>query len=373
MKQSGLLTFYPVFACLAAIALAHPGEKDADTTRNRTSSEVLPIFSYDTDAGFGYGMKMFALGHLALDESFDLILFNSTKGERWYRLVFSLPDFERRQGTDYPLAVDLMVDYDKWIANSFFGIGNGSTYDKQETYTREPLDISLMVSRGFSPRIVCQGGVRYKTIRNSDFSQDSRLVHLDPALNRSRVSFMSFLAGFRYDTRNSYVNPSRGFVLWGEIERAPHLPGHMAGEMNDVGFTRTAVWVQSYVELINDKIVLANRIGVQGLVGEDLPVQVLLPIGGNNTLRGSPQDRYLDKVAAVANIEIRCPLYWRFGGIVGFDAGKVWDALSKIDLARWATNPVAGLRFYMDTFVVRADVGLGGETTGFYLNFGHVF
>jgi hemolysin activation/secretion protein len=100
---------------------------------------------------------------------------------------------------------------------------------------------------------------------------------------------------------------------------------------------------------------------------------LLLPVGGGNTLRGYPQDRYLDKTAAVANVELRFPIYWRFGGVVGYDAGKVWNSLPKFDFHRWATNPMVGLRFYMDTFVVRADVGFGKETTGFYLNFGHMF
>jgi hemolysin activation/secretion protein len=119
--------------------------------------------------------------------------------------------------------------------------------------------------------------------------------------------------------------------------------------------------------------VLAARIGLQGLAGGDLPVQMLLPIGGNKTVRGLVQDRYLDRVSAVANLEMRFPVFWRFGGILGYDAGKVWHSFRELDLARWATNPVAGLRFYMDTFVVRLDVGFGNETTGFYLNFGHIF
>ncbi len=367
MKRSGLLAFYPVFTCLAAIVMAQAGETGADTTRNPTSIEALPIFSYDTDAGFGYGVKLFALNHIAYDESFDLILFNSTRGERWYRLVFSLPDFERRQGAVYPLAVDLTVDYDKWISNSFFGIGNTSSYDNQEIYTREPFEIGLILSRAFSPFVICQGGMKYKTIRNFNFSAESRLANLQPALNGSRVSFASLYAALRYDTRNGHVNPSNGYILMGEVEFVPRMA------INNVRFTRVAAWVQSYAELFPDKIILANRFGVQGLIGEDLPVQVLLPVGGNNTLRGSPQDRFVDKVAAVGNLEIRFPVYWRFGGIVGIDAGKVWKKFSEIDLARWATNPVAGLRFYMDTFVVRADIGFGKETTGFYLNFGHVF
>jgi hypothetical protein len=65
----------------------------------------------DADVGFGYGGKGFFLNHLGLNESFDILLLNNTKGERYYRLAVSLPDFERRQGKVYPLTVDLIIEY----------------------------------------------------------------------------------------------------------------------------------------------------------------------------------------------------------------------------------------------------------------------
>jgi hemolysin activation/secretion protein len=91
------------------------------------------------------------------------------------------------------------------------------------------------------------------------------------------------------------------------------------------------------------------------------------------TLRGYPQDRFLDKTAAVLNVELRFPIYWRFGGVVGVDAGKAFSSPSLAGFHNWAVNSLVGLRFSMDTFVVRADLGFGKETTGFYLNFGHLF
>lgn len=63
----------------------------------------------------------------------------------------------------------------------------------------------------------------------------------------------------------------------------------------------------------------------------------------------------------------------QFGGIVGIDAGRVAPTPRLLSVADWAVTPVTGLRFYMDTFVVRADVGFGKETMGLYFNFGHVF
>src|SRR5512135_138566 len=99
--------------------------------------EVFPFATYDTDAGFGYGIKGYMRNVFKVDESYDLILYNSTKGERWYRLQFSYPDYEVRQGTRYGYALDLIADYDKWISYYYYGIGNSSSYDDRKIYTKE--------------------------------------------------------------------------------------------------------------------------------------------------------------------------------------------------------------------------------------------
>lgn len=339
----------------------------ADSSGNSSRTELFPILSYDTDVGFGYGGKMFTFNRLGLRESFDLVLFNSTKGERWYRLVCSLPDFETRQGTVYPVAVDLVIDYDKWIKSSFFGVGEKSRFDGREYYTKEPFEVSLTVGRGFSSELVFQLGGRFRAIRNFNFADSSRLKRLPPDLNASRVSYGSVFAAVRFDTRNSYVNPEQGVVLQGEAEVAPR------SSINDVAFSRFAIWAQWYAIINPPKTILAFRTGIQEVSGDDLPVQVLSSVGGSNTLRGSPQDRFLDNVSGIFNAELRYPFFWRFGGVLGLDAGKVWPSLDRIDFTRWTVNPTLGLRFYMDTFVARADVGFGTESTGFYLNFGQLF
>ncbi len=96
---------------------------------NRAETEVLPILSYDTDTGFGYGAKAFLYNKFNIQESFDLILFNSTKGEQWYKVVFSLPDFETRQGTEFPFALDLIFEYDKWKKYNIYYYGK-SPFEK---------------------------------------------------------------------------------------------------------------------------------------------------------------------------------------------------------------------------------------------------
>jgi endonuclease/exonuclease/phosphatase family metal-dependent hydrolase len=329
--------------------------------------DPFPIVTYDSDIGFGYGAKAFLLNQLRAGESFDLTLFNSSKGERWYRFVFSLPDFELRQGKVYPLALDLVIDYDKYIKNNFFGIGNESENGDRETYSREPLDINLTLSRGFSRRLVGQIGFRYKTVRNFNFSPESRLREIPPALNSGRADYASVFSNWRFDSRDSFINPSSGLVLQGELEWAP------GSSLGAVAFARSAFWAQAYTTLFYPKTVLALRLGAQALTGSDLPVQVLLPLGGNTSLRGSPQDRYLGKASFLANAELRFPLFWRLGGVLGVDAGRVCATLADFALRSWAVNPTVGLRFIMNTFVVRFDLGFGKEYTGVYFNFGHLF
>lgn len=329
--------------------------------------EGLPILSYDTDVGLGYGVKAFLLNQLSLTESLDLIAFNSTKGERWYRLVFSLPDFELRQGKVYPLSFDLIVDYDKYLKNNFYGVGNASREVDRDKYTKEPLEILGVFSRGFSREFVAQLGLKYRTVRNFNYDPDKLFARSLPAINHGRSSAATFYASARYDSRDSYINPSRGQAVQAEFETGGSW---LAG---DYSITSTTLAFQTYHVLLYPKTVFAGRLMSQMIAGTDLPVHALATVGGTRTLRGYPQDRFLDKMRAVLNAEVRFPLSWRFGGVIGMDAGRVFASPSQLRLDRWEVNSVIGLRFYMDTFVVRADLGFGRETTSFYLNFGHLF
>lgn len=358
------------FGWLANIKLPVPRDQDSSNgppSNSRASIEPLPILSYDTDTHLGYGAKLFLYDILKAEESFDFVLFNSTKGERWYRMVFSIPDFESREGTEYPLAFDLTFDYDKWLKNNFFGIGNRSSYADGEQYSREPIEFDMTLSRGFSPSFVGQLNIRHENIRDFNFKNGSRLETLLPALNSGNVSFSSVELILRYDSRNSFINPSRGVVLQSETEYSPRWG------LGNTSFVREAGWFQYYSVLFFPTTVLAIRLGVQQVIGDNIPVQVMSSIGGTNNLRGYPQDRFLDKADGLANVELRFPIFWRFGGVLGADAGKVWPSLSNVDVSRWPFNPVAGLRLYMDNYVVRADLGFGSEGTGFYFNFGQLF
>jgi len=229
------------------------------------------------------------------------------------------------------------------------------------------MNIEIDINRGFSSTFVCQFKMKYMSAENDNFEANSRLAVLPPLLNSGIVTLTSIGLTLRFDTRNSFIDASSGLVLQGESEFSP------TWELGNTSFNRLSAWIQYYLTLFSPKTIFACRTGLQQVIGNDIPVQVMSSLGGTGTLRGYPQDRFLDKADILFNAEIRFPVVWRFGGVVGLDAGKVWSSIAVIDLQRWAYNPIIGLRFYMDNFVVRADIGFGSEGTGFYFNFGQLF
>lgn len=336
--------------------------------RSQTVLEALPILTYDTDVGFGYGGKGFLLNALGESESFDLVIFNSTKGEQWYRLVASVPDFELRQGTRYPFSFDLIVDYDQYLKNNFFGIGQDTRKEEGETYTKKALEIQMLVSRGFTERIVGQAGLKFKSVRNLGYQPSGIFAAALPGINHGHSQGLTLFASLRYDSRNSYINPSRGNVVRIDLEKGTGEP------LSDYGLESGAISLQTYHTLFYPKTVLAARVMAQSVGGSNLPVHLLPSLGGNRTLRGYPQDRFIDNVAIVSNVEVRFPIVWRFDGLIFYDAGKVAPRWNGLQFGHgWKTNVGIGLRFIMETFVVRADLGLSEEGSGFYFNFGHLF
>ncbi|NWG27488.1 MAG: BamA/TamA family outer membrane protein [Ignavibacteriaceae bacterium] len=351
-----------------------------DSTQ-RAGIELFPILSYDTDAGFGYGIKTFFYDQLNTRESFDIILFNSTKGEQWYKFVFSIPDFESRQGTEFPIALDVTFEYDKWKNYNlyYYGLENEDTnpacqnveFTDQSVY--ELVETKLFLNSALRKDITGSVGLKFNSTSTYDYRRDSVLASPDDVENKfleaPSVKYLSANLNCKWDTRNSYINPSTGLVLEIELEYAPNILG------DNSSFFRQAFVVRHFTEIFFKNLILASRAVEQILIAGSESSQFLaIPVGGSNTLRGVPMDKFRFYSAFLFNNELRFPIWWRFGGIAGLDIGYGSNKdLYPEDAIDWVVNPVVGLRFFMDNFIVRADVGYYAGDIGFYLNFGHIY
>jgi len=55
------------------------------------------------------------------------------------------------------------------------------------------------------------------------------------------------------------------------------------------------------------------------------------------------------------------------------DGGFIWPSWSEIRLDNAVVDFGWGLRYYLQNFAVRFDMGFSNEGVGIYFNFGHVF
>jgi outer membrane protein assembly factor BamA len=397
LKTLARLALIPAVALVLAAGLAaqtvataasEPAAQTADKKdtgipeKSYKSISPLPIAMYDGDIGFGYGAKVKMVDYLGWKESFDLILFNSTKGERWYVFTFSWPDIEIRQGHSYPISLDIKAEYDKFLKYAFYGLG-ADTVDGDLTYfTHTTKTLQFTFGHGFSPRLALEASyaIRGLTYAASADEGDVLAPLLQPLVDAGSQFVPYASLALRYDTSNSQIHPTRGFraILQDDLSKS------FLGS-TDSDFNRFTLDLRKYMTVFGDVDVFAVRALVQYVDGDQIPFFDLSILGGGgtmNAMRGYSQNRFLDKGKFLTNIEYRFPILWhtklilgmKLGGVVFIDAGTVWPSLSEIDLGKMAVDYGAGLRIYMPDFVVRVDVGFQPNgKMGLYFNFGHIF
>jgi outer membrane protein assembly factor BamA len=355
---------------LVASALVLPSSplKGTSVLKAEKSVSAFPILMFDTDIGLGYGARAKFVDYINRKESFDLIVFNSTEGERWYVFAFSIPDIEIRQSKKYSFSFDIKAEYDKLLKSNFFGIGPDSKEMDLTKFTFEKKELQLTLGRGFSSSFVLQGSyvlrnIRYSGIENQPFKEKLESV------GDQFSPFVSLL--FRYDTSDSQIHPKRGI----RFEFQNDLAGGFLGNKN-AAFYRFSLDFRTYKLVFGSKDVLAFRILGQKISGDDIPLFEMSVIGGcstQNALRGYQMNRFQDKGKILTNLEYRFPLWKQLGGNIFIDAGSVWPSLGQIDLQKFAVAAGWGLRYYLRDFCARFDMGVSREGIGIYFNFNHVF
>ena len=333
------------------------------------SLSAFPILMYGTDIGVGYGGKAKFVHYLSRKESFDIIVFNSSKGERWYVFTFSIPDIEIRQGKIYPFSFDFKAEYDKFLKYSFYGTGADSKEDDETVYTFERKELQLKTGKGLTPHFVIEMTYVLKNVRYFNVEKAKPFTE---TLEEVGAQFSPCLALLiRYDTSDSQIHPRRGFRLLFQNDLAADFLGN-----NKARFHRFILDFRKYLLLFGQKDVFAFRALVEKISGGKIPLFEMPVLGGDSertAMRGYKLNRFIDKGKFLTNAEYRFPIWRKLGGNLFVDAGFVWPSLTEIDLNKTVVDIGWGLRYYLENFVVRFDMGFSEEGMGIYFNFGHVF
>lgn len=333
------------------------------------SLSVFPFLMFDTDIGFGLGAKAKFVNYLSVKESFDLTLFASTKGERLLDFIFSIPDIEIRQGHVYALSLDFNAKYNRILTDNYYGMGPDSSEEDLTNFTYEKKELKLTLGRGVTSSLVCEVSYYLRNIRYYGVEEDKIHTEILKSVGEQFSPFLSLLV--RYDTSDSQIHPTRGFRLEFQNDLAYGFLGN-----KNASYAKFILDLRKYLLLFGQNDVLAFRLRFQKISGDDIPLFELSVLGGGSTenaMRGYKMNRFQDKGKILLNTEYRFPIWKRLGGNIFVDYGIVWPGLKRMNFQKSAVDIGWGLRYYLENFIARFDMGFSKEGIGIYFQFNHIF
>ena len=403
----------------------------------------LPLVNSDPDTGVGYGLRLFRFDngvrtndmfpYRAFENRIFAQYFATTGGLQYHMISFDAPFFQ-----DGPHRLKVDAAFDKNTAANWFGTGDGSRgslidprsgksygavndyldairevqggrtyafYNKYEI-TRPTLNVNWEeLFAGGRLRVIGGVMVQHVTVKDSegttvaakqggndvDATQGSTLLGEQCAKGGLRGCGGGFnnliKVAVSYDMRDFEPDPNSGYVLEGSTQFGGTATGsadnYVRGTVQARGF-----W-SPFPEVTD--LVFAGRV-LYAAAGGDVPFYALttmtLPdgetdgLGGRTTIRGYKQSRFVGRIAALANAELRWTFVdfraigQRFGlMLVPFvDAGRTFDRIADSSLADYKIGAGAGFRIaWNQATIINADYGRSAEGSALYINFGHPF
>ncbi|MCS6904894.1 MAG: DUF5982 domain-containing protein [Bacteroidia bacterium] len=212
--------------------------------------------------------------------------------------------------------------------------------------------------------------------------------------NSHKYMFTSMIAAaLIYDTRDFEPDPSKGVFL----EYSHEYSGPWLG--SQFHFNKFMLQGQYFYTLKkwrNNK----NRLTLAGLTAFgyifgpkinfiemwDLSSQAeaggILVLGGNRSIRGFREARFVAPTVALVNLEARVKFYdfhflkqhFTLGAIAFYDFGSIWDKPAEISFDKWISAPGLGARInWNQSTVIRLDYATSKEGSQTFLGFGHIF
>lgn len=357
----------------------------------------LPALNFATDEGLGYGVLLeaynYGTGVQPYKYTIQPTVFLTTRGRRDFVVFFDAPML-----LPSPWRVDALVAREEHLATPYYGVGNSTPYDTLNEaepnayyyrYGKRQLRFATNLQRnlGATPaRMLVGAGFTDVRTDPTPFDSGSTLFlaqHGTPG-PRGQLSFVR--AGIIWDSRNHEIGPSSG--TWADLLLQRTL-GSLGG---DYGFTRVTLTGRKYVPL-TQRLVFAQRFLGQQVAGT-VPVFDIATVqtsfkqqeglGGSNTVRGLPKNRFMGKGMIVSNSELRWraiefsvrrkPMYLVVSGFA--DVGRVWvEQINAGELLKHLHAGFGGgLRVGIGpSFVTAFDVGRSSESTQIYIGLGYSF
>ena len=298
----------------------------------------------------------------------------STRNQAFYRLRYADPNLRGPRNRFEGFAL-----YENDRTARFFGIGANSLESNETNYTLRQGGGEVTLGRRLMPELIASltERLRYVTIRRGavdslPFLQD---VFMDiPGEDGSFV--WAHRLALTYDTRNSLVMPTQGRFGQVFVAVADEAIGSKA---SFVRYGLEGRWLWPH---LGERLVLAVRGLVDRVDGPNIPFFELSELGGDETLRGFGDNRFLDEGRVLVNAEERFKVFQlNYGNVrtdielaVFTDVGRVFHNFSDLGSGKIQAVIGGGIRFLAASQIVaKIDVGVGSEGVAIFTGLDYPF
>jgi outer membrane protein assembly factor BamA len=404
-------------------------DEDLKNKKEGVYVTAIPDLSADPLTGFGAGVEgsLFFTGKRT-DSSFaytpyksclNLVLFYTTKNQYELAMDFDAPyifNTPWRLRAEVVLEVNPNLLYFGNTEQTLNGLsyypGNDSTktivnnasysdYNKSltgptnlfNTYLEKEDVINASIERSFfEGKMRTLIGYEFSKVSNTPLTNNSLLGReaLAKKIKGEGTNLISFVhLGLTYDTRDLETDPSKGIILEATDELSLKALG------SQLNFNKLFLHFNFYRKLLPGsfkKLVFASRIAL-GYTDGDAPFyeyrhqwssdEHVEGLGGGTTVRGYKQARFLSRVMAFSNIELR----YRFvdfnllkqhvalSAVPFFDVGGIYDNLNRLGETkniRYSEGLGFRIAWNVNT-ILRFDYSVSKEDHQFFFSIGNVF
>jgi outer membrane protein assembly factor BamA len=396
---------------------------DADRKVEGGFPDALPLLGYDTNLGLGLGVG----GHYTLTGARSDPLFDYTPyRHRFYaQAYFTTGGYQQHVLSydgfyvgDSPYRLRAVLSFERNTDANYFGNGTATLADlsyKGVSYATYDAAVNAAGQKYFHygylkpqgqvllERSLLGGRMRalyglnaqYVGITRYDTSSTPTKLGEDCAAGQARGCDggwnNSLRAGVAFDTRDFDPDPNSGVFVDSTGQWSAKGFGSYANYLRLT--TAARGYVSPFPKLAD--VVLAARVlySIQSATVPFFAMNTLVMaggtddptdqtgLGGERTLRGYRQDRFIGPVAAAATAEIRWTLVrlrvlkqdFSLQVAPFVDTGRVFDRVS-FSFDDWKVAGGGGLRVgWNQSTIVMFDFGASREDTGFYVDFGMMF
>ncbi|MFH1197055.1 MAG: BamA/TamA family outer membrane protein [bacterium] len=355
-----------VFILFISITSINRSEEADTTTTSGSGWIALPYIYYTPETEFAFG----AGGFYYFRETDSLI------NQRASRINLSVTYTTKKQFL-VELVPFLYLDNEKYYLEmnlsggkfpyNFYGIGNNTSSDDEESYTNIFYKAQLNFQKKFTSHYRTGIYIDYMHSKLSEFTTGGVLEKetTTGSLGGTKLGAGIILS---YDNRDNINYSSKGGFYDARIVVYDKIFG------SDYNYILYKFDFRRFFSISENNVIAFQLFG--NLISGEPSFENLSLLGGMYVMRGYYQGRFRDKNLLAAQTEYRLPLIWKVG-LAGFlGVGEIAGSLSGFSMNELKYSAGIGLRFLMDAdekLNLRVDYGFGYNSSALYFTVGEAF